>query len=243
MKICIAQTNPVKGNITKNIQNHIKLIHLAIENDADIIVFPELSITGYEAELATQLATTKDDERFEQFQKISDANQIMIAIGLPTKSKKGICISLLIFQPHKTCKTYSKKHLHPGEEEYFVTGENLLPIPFKNHKIAFAICYETSVTEHTNTVFKNDATIYIASVLNSIKGVDKDINRISNIAKKYKTIAVMANFVGESGGYDCAGKSSIWNTKGDIIGQLDTKNEGIAIVDTDTEKVIALPIT
>ncbi len=52
MKICVAQTRPVKGDIQGNIENHIKLIDLAVLNGADTIIFPELSITGYEPELA-----------------------------------------------------------------------------------------------------------------------------------------------------------------------------------------------
>ncbi len=47
MKICVAQTRPVKGDIQTNIDNHKRLIDLAISNGADTIIFPELSITGY----------------------------------------------------------------------------------------------------------------------------------------------------------------------------------------------------
>ncbi|TGV04717.1 carbon-nitrogen hydrolase family protein [Flavivirga rizhaonensis] len=238
MRICIAQTAPIKGDILKNIENHKKLINLSIQNDSDIIVFPELSLTGYEPELAKELATTKDDKRFDGFQKISDLNKIIIGIGLPTKNENGICISMVLFQPNKSRMTYSKEYLHPGEEDYFVSGTNLNPITFKNNKLAFAICYETSIPEHSEKAFKNGANIYIASVLNSTNGVDKDINRISDIAKKYKMVAVMSNLVGESGNYDCAGKSSVWNNKGKLIEQLDGNNEGILIFDTDTEKII-----
>jgi len=60
MKICIAQTTPIKGDIEKNIENHKKLIALSIQENADIIVFPELSLTGYEPKLVKELATTKE---------------------------------------------------------------------------------------------------------------------------------------------------------------------------------------
>ena len=236
MKICIAQTTPIKGNIEKNIENHKKLILLAIKNKADVIVFPELSLTGYEAELAIELAATKEDKRFTIFQKLSNSNNICIAAGLPTKNDKGICISLIIFQPNIASLIYSKAYLHPGEEQYFVPGANIPPISFKNKKLAFAICYETSIANHTEEAFKNNTNVYIASVLNSVAGVDKDIDRISNTAKKYNSIALMANFVGNSGGYDCAGKSSIWNTKGVLVSQLNNTTEGIAIIDLDTEE-------
>lgn len=137
---------------------------------------------------------------------------------------------------------YSKEYLHPGEEIYFVAGKNIPPISFKNNKIAFAICYETSIVEHSEKAYKEGVNIYIASVLNSINGVDKDINRISDIAKKYNMTSVMANFVGESGGYDCAGKSSIWNKEGKLIEQLDNEKEGIAIVDSETQKTINIQL-
>lgn len=57
MKIAIAQTRPFKGDISANIETHKKLIELAISYKADTIFFPELSVTGYEPELAKDLAT------------------------------------------------------------------------------------------------------------------------------------------------------------------------------------------
>ena len=48
----------------------------------------------------------------------------------------------------------------------------------------------------------------------------------------------MANYVGESGGYKCAGKSSVWDTTGKLIGQLDGETEGILIYDTETKDIV-----
>ena len=64
MIIAVTQIKPVKGDIESNIDNHIKLIDLAVSNGAGAIFFPELSITGYEPELAKELSTDKDDKRF-----------------------------------------------------------------------------------------------------------------------------------------------------------------------------------
>jgi hypothetical protein len=51
-----------------------------------------------------------------------DYKEIIIGVGMPTKIDKGICISMIIFQPYKMRQIYSKKYLHPGEEKYFVSG-------------------------------------------------------------------------------------------------------------------------
>ena len=80
MKIAVAQTRPVKGDIKANIEHHKKMIGLAVSHGADMIIFPELSITGYEPDLAKELATNQDDSRFDDFQQISDNRQITVGV-------------------------------------------------------------------------------------------------------------------------------------------------------------------
>lgn len=236
MKIAVAQTRPVKGNIQSNIVQHKKLIALAVSNGADTIIFPELSLTGYEPELAKELATDQDDSRFDVFQKISDTDQITIGVGMPTKSKEGILISMLIFQPHKPGQTYSKQYLHSDEYPYFINGQQRVLL--KENKIALAICYELSVPEHPENVFKSGADIYIASVAKTAIGVEKASKNLSDIARKYSMTVLMSNCVGHCDNFESAGKTSIWNNKGLLAGQLNDSNEGILIIDTDTQELI-----
>ncbi len=230
MKICLAQTKPIRSDVQQNIENHKKLIELAILKGAEIIVFPELSLTGYEPSLAKKLVTTQDDKRFDIFQKLSDENQITICVGMPTKSDLGICISLVIFQPNKERETYSKKYLHSDEEAFFVSGEN--SIGLLQNKIAFAICYEISIPEHSKNAFKNGAKIYIASVAKTKSGVEQAAKNLSEIAQKYSMTVLMSNSVGESENGICAGKSSIWNDKGSLVEQL-SEEEGVLIFDLE----------
>jgi len=236
MKICAAQTKPVKGDIQRNIDNHIKLIELAVSSGADTIIFPELSLTGYEPELSAELATTQDDSRFDEFQKISDTGQITIGVGVPAKNNEHICIGMVIFQPHRERQMYSKKYLHPDEEEFFISGQNTAVLAGAG--IALAICYELSVPEHAENAFKNGAVIYIASVAKFANGIEKAVNRLSEIANKYSMTVLMSNCIGKCDGHECAGKTSVWNKKGVLAGQLDDANEGIIIFDTDTQKLI-----
>jgi NAD+ synthase (glutamine-hydrolysing) len=46
-KVALAQINPALGDFEKNIKKHIDFIDKAIKKKADIIIFPELSLTGY----------------------------------------------------------------------------------------------------------------------------------------------------------------------------------------------------
>lgn len=237
MKICIAQTNPHKGDIEKNIEQHIHLIHQAIDRDANLIIFPELSLTGYEPELAKDLATTQEDKRLDRLQVLSNRHQIVIGAGLPTKENDNIFISTVIFQPHKARVTYSKQYLYHTEIGHFTAGKKPLYLNIEGQIIAPAICYELSNPEHSKGAAQNNAAFYIASVLNSVEGVNGDHQKLSAIARKYKMTVFMANYIGVSGGYQCGGKSAIWNSEGMLIGQLSDKNEGLLVFDTTTQNV------
>lgn len=238
MKICIAQTRPVKGDIQSNIANHKKLIHLAISHGAGKVIFPELSLTGYEPHLAKELATDKEDSRFDDFQKISNTRNIMIGVGVPLKNNKGVCIGMVLFRPQKERQVYLKKYLHPDEEEFFIEGQNSTgPVDDKTN-IALAICYELSVPEHSDNAFKNGAEIYIASVAKSDVGIEKAGKALSAIASKYSMMVLMSNCVGRCDDFESGGKTSIWNNKGLLLGQLNDTTEGILIIDTDTQELI-----
>ena len=46
MILAAAQTKPTQGNIDTNLQDHYRLIEMAVQNGAQLITFPEMSITG-----------------------------------------------------------------------------------------------------------------------------------------------------------------------------------------------------
>lgn len=240
MKIAVAQTRPVKGDIKANIEHHKKMINLGVSHEADMIIFPELSITGYEPELAKELATNQDDTRFDELQQISDNNEITIGVGVPTKSIEGICISMVIFQPHKARTTYSKKYIHPDEEPFFISGQNFGCLPGTKPKIGLAICYELSIPEHLENAHQCGAEVYIASVAKTAEGVEKAHKRLSEIAGNYSMTVLMSNCVGPCDNFESAGRTAIWNNKAVLMAQLDNDAEGILIVDNDTQQITEL---
>jgi predicted amidohydrolase len=237
MRIAIAQIESIKGNIEKNIENHLKWIKHAIQNNADMVVFPELSLTGYEPGLAGSLATSQDDTRLDEIQSLSDKNRIIIGVGLPTRKEGSVFVSMIIFQPNKERITYSKQYLYPPEKSIFKAGKNPLVLNLETEVVAPAICYEASSKVHYEYASKNGATIYLASVLSSTGGIDAELKKLSGIARNKGMITFMANYVGKSGGYECAGKSSVWNEKGELMGQLGGKEEGLIILDTISKEI------
>ena len=236
MKIGAAQTKPIKGDFQKNIESHLRLIDLALEKHAELIVFPELSTTGYEPTLALKLATTAEDKQFDVFQELCDRFNCVIAVGSPLTNQNRVSIGMIIFQPNQNRITYLKRHLFHTEKEYFISGNSPTNLLYNNTNIGLAICYEISVPEHQQVVSENGAEIYMASVVESFDGIDNAINKMSLTSAKYSMVSIMANCVGLTGKYDCAGKSSVWNKEGKLVGQLNSYEEGIIVYDTNSQK-------
>jgi predicted amidohydrolase len=237
MRLCVAQTRPVKGDIGENIKRHIALIELA--RGADIILFPELSLTGYEPRLAKQLSIEADDSRLADFQAVSDSSAVTLAVGAPTRCASATRITMILFRPYESRLTYSKRYLHPDEQPFFIAGEQFVTLNVDRAVIAPAICYELSVPEHSENAARNGASVYMASVAKTAKGLDAAIPTLAGIAHRYSMTVLMANSVGECDGCECVGKSSIWNNRSLLVAQLNDRDEGILALDTDTEEVTA----
>lgn len=231
MRICIVQIKPLKGAIQENIKNHLRVIEAAIELSADLIIFSELSITGYEPTLAKELIRDIDGPMFEPFQDLSDQNNIAIGIGLPTKTSKGLNISMLIFRPAQKRIIFSKELLHEDELPYFVCGTKPPFMTIKGQKIAIGICYETLQRVHFEQAIENGADLYIASVAKSEKGIQKAYAHFPTLAKEFKTPILMSNCVGFCDNFLSRGQSAVWDENGNLVSQLDKERQGILVFD------------
>lgn len=235
MKICLAQSKSEKGQIQVNIENHLKLIKNTIAANSDLIIFPELSITNFEPDLAKDFATDINNPLFNPFQELSNQHQIVIGIGMPTIAADGLNISMLIFQPNKEKTTYSKQMLHADELPYFVCGNEQVILNIKGKRIAIGICYETLQREHFLNAKQKDIDIYISSVAKPKGGIEKAYNYFPTIASEFETPILMSNCVGYCDNFMSVGQSAVWNKKGELIGQLDNENQGLLFYNTETE--------
>ncbi len=242
MKLCVAQAKAIKGDIRSNIENHKKIIDLAISHGADTIIFPELSVTGYEPTLAHELAIAVNDGCLNDFQHISNTQKVTIGVGMPLKVDAGITISMVLFQPGQERNVYAKKYLHADEDPYFVSGQSTVSLLGEERDVALAICYELSVPEHVEDAYKCGAEIYVASAVKSIGGIDKAVARLTEISEQYEMTVLFANAVGESDGFECAGRSAIWDNAGVLVEQLDATSEGILVFDTRTRQALAVTL-
>jgi predicted amidohydrolase len=236
MKISVAQNRPVIGDIEANLRKHKDLVELAAAEEASIVIFPELSLSGYEPKIASEVATTPDDSRVTILQQLSDRYKIVIGAGIPLKNTSGITITMFIFQPGQQLRMYSKKYLHADEEPIFLSGENFSSFVVNNTTIALAICYEISIPQHAKDAAKDKPAVYIASVAKFRRHMESTLATLSDTAKTHSMNVMMSNCLGLCDGEECIGSSFVINDQGALVDQLDDSREGVLLFDLKTSQ-------
>ena len=231
MKVCAAQLQPVAGDLAANTAKHIELIGLAVTQQADLLFFPELSLTGYEPRLARTLAVDLADPRLDVFQQFSDRNKIIIGLGMPVATGADVRIGMFWFAPRVPRRLYAKQQLHVDEVPYFTPGDEQLVIESGGHRLAPAICYESLRMDHADRAAALSAEVYLASVAKSAGGLSKAMAHYPGVAQKHRMFVVMANCVGPNHNFLSVGRSAAWNSRGELLAQMDDSSEGLVVLD------------
>ncbi|SHM15810.1 carbon-nitrogen hydrolase family protein [Flavobacterium saccharophilum] len=245
MILAAAQTKPTRGNIEANLEDHYRLIELAVQYGAQLIAFPEMSITGYERENAQKLAFKKDDSRLDHLKHLASKNNIIIVAGAPIQIEDQMFIGEFVIAPDNSVSIYTKQFLHEGEDEFFQPSFDYNPmITIEDQKISFAICADIDNPQHPENACKRATDIYIASIFFTPNGIPNAYRDLQSYAEKHKMNVLMSNFSGESWGYPSAGQSAFWNNKGELVGQMNDSDSGLLLVENKngnwTSKVIKI---
>jgi len=231
MILASAQTKPKQGDIESNLIDHYNMIDLASKNNVDLIVFPEMSITGYEREKAKDLAFTETDSRLDGLRQKSVDTKMILIVGAPILINYKLFIGAFILKPDHSVSIYTKQYLHTGEEEFFDSSFDYNPlINLKSKQISIAICADIVNPNHADNARKNGSTLYIAGIFFTPNGIADAHKTLSNYSRQYNMDVLMSNYCGQSWGLDSGGQSAFWND-GDLITKLDKQDSGLLIVE------------
>jgi predicted amidohydrolase len=240
MIVAIAQLVSIAGDIHANLSAHQQMVAKAAAQGATLVVFSELSLTGYEPTLARALAISPHDARLDALQMQADALVVSIAVGVPIRHDSRVYIGMLIFCPYLPRQVYTKQYLHPDEQPFFAGGMVSELFWLNGQGVAPAICYEIFVSQHAQAAHEHQASLYLASVAKSEVGVAKAYQRLAEVAQSYQMVVVMANALGVNDNFVSAGQSGVWNGRGELVAQLGSQAPGLLLYDTkaDTAQVV-----
>lgn len=220
IRIAAAQSVSMAGDVAANVLVHTKFIAAAKRAAVDLLVFPELSLSGYELPLLRHCLLQPDDPRLAPIRDAAREAKMTVVVGAPIATDTGVApsIAAITLFPDGRTSVYRKQYLHPGEEKYVAKGKpgnrshGLLGESF-----ALAICADTSHEQHAACAAATGASLYLASVLVSEAGYPADSANLHRYAIIHNLGVLMSNHGGSSGGYVSAGKSAFWAPGGRLV--------------------------
>lgn len=232
MKIAAAQTIPKDAEIAANISDHIRLASLAAEQGAQLIVFPEMSLTGYLMERAKEYAFAEDDVRLAALKKLSAVRTIIIIAGAPVQIGDSLYIGAFVLFPDGTSSVYTKQFLHDGEERFFSSSFDYNPaVRLGAERVSMAICADITDPRHPENAARTGCDLYVAGIFYTPSVQEKAHPVLSGYAKQHSMNVLMANYGGPSWGLDAGGGSAFWTDDGRLVGSLDMSGEGLLIAE------------
>jgi predicted amidohydrolase len=234
--VAVAQSIAIPGNLGASVRGHITLAARAADHHARIVVFPELSLTGYDRGLTAADALTGAEPALQPLRDLAGAGDIVVVAGAPVLSAAGLHIGALCFLPPGGVTTHLKTHLHPGEEAAFVAGTGGAPLPLGAQRVGLAICADIAHPEHAADAASRGCAIYAASCFITREGYDADAALLQRYAHDHQMLVAMANYGAPLGPWSAAGRSAIWSPAGDLLASAAPTGEGLVVAEYEDRR-------
>lgn len=239
--ICI-QTYPKMNQKNENLDHMEFLLRKAMKKypDAQLIVFPELAVTGYQCgENFKYLAETANETSLsvQKMGALARQFKVHIVYGMAEKDHDHLYNSQFFLddQGH-LIGTYRKVHLFDSEKNYFTPGNQFTVFDTKIGRIGLFICYDAFFPEAARSLAIQGVDLLVNST-NWEKPYDYDMDMVMSARALENTVYLACcNRYGADTSLDFFGHTRILDPLGKVITSVDDEKDGIiyASIDYDT---------
>ena len=240
LKIALAQINFLVGNIAANVNNIIEAaVYARDELHADMIVYPELIITGYPAEdllFRTDFITAANNAVYQIADRVAD---IALVVGFPEIDDTKLYNSAVVLHQGVILACYRKQALPNygvfDEQRYFTAGNQPCVFEFNGTFIGLTICedvWKSGIIDATKQLGAELLLTLNASPFNS----GKIHQREAIVCQQVKTTQIPLVYVNQVGGQDeliFDGASFVADSQGKIVFRAEEFKEQISVVEFD----------
>ena len=232
LRIAAVQCVSHPGDIARTIAEHAAQIEAAAEDGATVVVFPELSLTGYEPDLIDLhgIRIAVDDPVLQPLSRICQQRRVHALVGVPTAGTALPQIGVLHIDDRGAVRpAYAKQHLHVGEIGIFGAGPSGALLDIGGWKLALSICSDAAVPAHPAAARRAGADAYLVAGLYLI-GAEQRLAQQMEQASRQGLWVLLAQYSGGTGGGPACGRSGGWRPDGSEAVRLGA-GPGIAVMD------------
>lgn len=236
MVIGIAQMNMTWENIEENMKKAEGFIKKASENKADLILFPEMALTGFTMNINKLLLS--EEEIINWIRKNAVDNNINIGLGFAVKvDDKGKNKYIIISKKGEVLADYTKVHpfSYGGEDEKYYNGDKICICKIDEFKISPFICYDLRFPEIFQIASKEAQIITVAASWPKSRE-EHWITLLKARAIENQCYVIGINRTGAGGALQYNGASMFISPDGEILNEISNK-EVLIIENLEIEKI------
>ncbi|WP_432544327.1 carbon-nitrogen hydrolase family protein [Kineococcus sp. SYSU DK002] len=232
MLIALAQTVSRDLDVEANVDRHVRAVATAAAAGARVVLFPELSLTGYlPAAVAgdASLVLTPADPRLLPLREECRRRAVTAVVGAPTACDRERHLSAVVVDGRGAVGLYDKRNLFGAERAAFTPGRGAHVLDVDGRRLALGVCADLG--DDAQAVEAGGADAWLLGVLLSPQGYRADADRAAEVARRYRVPVVLANHAGPTGGWAGAGGSGSWWPGGEAV--VAGPGPGVFLVDLD----------
>jgi NAD+ synthase (glutamine-hydrolysing) len=243
LRVALAQINPTVGDLAGNAGLIADAVKSAQDQGANLIVFPEMIVTGYPVEdLALRPSFQAASIRAVQEIAASITGDIVAVVGYLDQGPKN---AVAIIHNGKIVATYVKRHLPNygvfDEFRNFVAGDKSLVVRIHGVDVAVAIC-EDIWHSLDSVAFRTPGLLVVPN--GSPFERNKDDVRLALVQKRAQEIAAPVAYVNMTGGQDDLvfdGDTIVVAHDGSVLARTPQFNDQLIVVDIDCSEGSSRP--
>jgi len=237
MRVALGQLDMVWEDKEHSYKKAEKMAEEAAASDCDIIIFPEMSLTGFSMNLNKIGEDKQNSETVERMQDLAQRLHMAIAFGWAAlgdkPGDKGTNHFTLVESSGKRLADYVK--LHPfsygQENRYYEKGQEIVTVPFLGRMVSLFICYDLRFPEIFQAAAKKADIFFVIANWPELRSTHWE-TLLRARAIEAQAYVVGVNCVGKRDGIIYSGDSMAVDAIGNILGKISNR-EGILICDLD----------
>ena len=247
LRVALAQINPTVGDLQGNAALITTYTDQAKKAAADVIVFPEMVLTGYPVEDLAMRASFRSASKKALAQLVTSLDpSIVSVVGYLDESASGAPQNkVAIIYGSKIAATYTKRHLPNygvfDEFRNFVPGDSTLVLRVKGVDIGIAIC-EDIWHSLADLAARKPGLVLVPN--GSPYERNKDDVRLALVQKRAKEIGAPLAYVNMTGGQDDLvfdGDTIVVDARGAVISRAAQFQDQLLVVDIDSATQTSTP--
>ncbi len=161
VNIALAQLNPRVRETEANAKTVRRIV--TEHPEADLIVFPELFLSGYTVTKVDELAILSSSPELGELTEVARENSTALIVGAAERVGDGIANSAVCVNEHgEFVATYRKVQLYGGKEsDAFVAGDELLLVELCGLKVGLMICFDLEFPEVARSLARAGAELLV----------------------------------------------------------------------------------